>query len=238
MKHKKLISALVLTLVLLCGIAIGAGASGTLQEIQAFLDPTITIKLEGEAQTFLDAKGNRVYPITYEGSTYLPVRAVAGLAGLEVNWDQATRTVELGQSKGVDLIDTYKIYHSDSKGGPSAHAGQVQTADGKTKDISGVNYSHYLHFGNGWSDKIETSVAFNLGGKHDTLTFKYYATADATLTVQGDNGAVLGEYTITGGAVAQTVTIPLFKTSELKFVAKTTWDSVVYVCDAYLDAEN
>ena len=46
-----------------------------------------------------DAKGNRVYPITYEGSTYLPVRAVAGLAGYEVNWDQATRTVDLGETK-------------------------------------------------------------------------------------------------------------------------------------------
>lgn len=238
MKRKRSISILALVLVMVSCFALGANASGAMQEIKAYLDSSITIKMEGEAQTFLDAKGNRVYPITYEGSTYLPVRAVAGLAGLEVNWDQTTRTVDLGQTKGVDLIDTYKIYHSDVNGSPSASAGQVQTADGKIKDISGVNYSHYLHFGNGWSDKVETSVAFNLGGKHDTLTFKYYATADATLTVLGDNGAVLGEYNITGGAVAQTVTIPLFKTNELKFVAKTTWDSMVYVCDAYLDAEN
>ena len=142
MNRKKLISSLVLTLVLLCGIAIGAGASGALQEIKAYLDPTITIKMEGEAQTFLDAKGNRVYPITYQGSTYLPVRAVAGLAGFEVNWDQATRTVDLGESKGVDLIDTYKAYQLDDT--VWSWAKQVQTADGQNEEISGVSCSHWL----------------------------------------------------------------------------------------------
>ena len=218
MNRKKLISSLVLTLVLLCGIAIGAGASGALQEIKAYLDPTITIKMEGEAQTFLDAKGNRVYPITYQGSTYLPVRAVAGLAGFEVNWDQATRTVDLGESKGVDLIDTYKAYQLDDT--VWSWAKQVQTADGQNEDISGVSCSHWLSFGTYPSGAGDAAASFNLLGKHDTLTFSYFSSIDVTLTVLGDNGSVLGEYNIKGGAVAQTVTVPLLKTNELKFQVK------------------
>ena len=231
MKHKKLISALVLTLVLLCGIAIGAGASGTLQEIQAFLDPTITIKLEGEAQTFLDAKGNRVYPITYQGSTYLPVRAVAGLAGLEVNWDQATRTVELGEAKGVDLIDTYKAYFMDE------FCWQVQSADKRNEEISGVACSHWLRWEMGAWNRGERAISFNLLGKHDTLTFSYYSDNDLTLKVLGDNGSVLGEYAIAGAAAAKTVTVPLLKTNELTFLAVMDDGTHLSVFNAYLDAE-
>ena len=236
MNRKKLISSLVLTLVLLCGIAIGAGASGALQEIKAYLDPSITIKLEGEAQTFLDAKGNRVYPITYQGSTYLPVRAVAGLAGFEGNWDQATRTVDLGESKGVDLIDTYKAYQLDDT--VWSWAKQVQTADGQNEDISGVSCSHWLSFGTYPSGAGDAAASFNLLGKHDTLTFSYFSSIDVTLTVLGDNGSVLGEYNIKGGAVAQTVTVPLLKTNELKFQVKMVdWDTQVRIFNAYLDAE-
>ena len=236
MNRKKLISSLVLTLVLLCGIAIGAGASGALQEIKAYLDPTITIKMEGEAQTFLDAKGNRVYPITYQGSTYLPVRAVAGLAGFEVNWDQATRTVDLGESKGVDLIDTYKAYQLDDT--VWSWAKQVQTADGQNEDISGVSCSHWLSFGTYPSGAGDAAASFNLLGKHDTLTFSYFSSIDVTLTVLGDNGSVLGEYNIKGGAVAQTVTVPLLKTNELKFQVKMVdWDTQLRIFNAYLDAE-
>ena len=192
--------------------------------------------MEGEAQTFLDAKGNRVYPITYQGSTYLPVRAVAGLAGFEVNWDQATRTVDLGESKGVDLIDTYKAYQLDDT--VWSWAKQVQTADGQNEDISGVSCSHWLSFGTYPSGAGDAAASFNLLGKHDTLTFSYFSSIDVTLTVLGDNGSVLGEYNIKGGAVAQTVTVPLLKTNELKFQVKMVdWDTQVRIFNAYLDAE-
>ena len=116
MKLKKTMTALVLALALVGALTIASSAAGVVQEIRANLDPSITITLDGEAQTFLDANGTRVYPITYKGTTYLPVRAVAGLVGLGVDWDGTTRTVILGkQPSGVDLIETYNIYHT--KGG-------------------------------------------------------------------------------------------------------------------------
>ncbi len=239
MRKKKLIPALALALIMVSSFTLGASASNGLQEITAYLNSNITVKMDGEAQTFLNAQGTRVYPITYQGTTYLPVRAVAGLVGLDVNWDQATQTVELGQTKGVDLIDTYKAYNFAFGGGnKNAKCGQRQSSEGLTEDISGVSCSHWLWFTTNTTGAGTSATSFNLGGKHDTLTFSYYSKEDATLTVLGDNGSVLGEYMIPGGAVAQTVTIPLLHTSELTFqMATGKWRNSAYVFNAYLDAE-
>ena len=68
--------------------------------VSAMIVPELTVSLDGVAQHFKDAGGSVVYPVAYNGTTYLPVRAIAGLAGLEVGWDGATSTVSLS-SKGA-----------------------------------------------------------------------------------------------------------------------------------------
>ena len=42
-----------------------------------------------------DASGNAVEPFIMDGTTYLPVRAIAGALGLDVSWDGASSTVVL-----------------------------------------------------------------------------------------------------------------------------------------------
>ena len=229
MKYKKVLTTLVLALALVGAFTVISSAANGLQEISAYLNSNITVKMDGEPQTFLDANGARVYPISYKGTTYLPIRAVAGLVGLDVDWDQATQTVLLGEQRdGVDLIDTYKAYYLGN------YTGQVQTADGKTEDISGISCNHWLEFNADMAERTR-SISFNLQGKHDTLTFSYYSQYDATLTVLGDNDTVLGEFPITGAAVAKTVTLPLFQTNELKFQMVLKGPGRIF--DAYLDAE-
>ncbi|USF25589.1 hypothetical protein N510_000501 [Firmicutes bacterium ASF500] len=233
MKKKTLafILTLCMTVTGVICFAAGAAAAGGLQEIKAFLNADITLKLDGEAQVLKDANGVRTYPITYNDTTYLPVRSIAGLLGVDVGWDQATQSVLLGkQPSGIDLIDTYKAYYF------SRDVGQIQSVEKKTEDISGVSYDHWIWvYFNGPTDR---SVSFNIQGKHDTLTFSYYADCDTTLTVLGDNDTVLGEFSITGAKVAQTVTIPLFKTNELKFhMVRTGNGNNLRIFDAYLDAE-
>lgn len=78
-----------------------AGAAAVRQAITAELRPDITVELNGSAQALTDANGNPVYPIIYNNSTYLPVRAVGELAGLTVNWDDATQTVEMTGGTGT-----------------------------------------------------------------------------------------------------------------------------------------
>jgi len=40
--------------------------------------------------------GNPVYPIIYNGTTYLPIRAVSNMLDIPVAWDATTKTVILG----------------------------------------------------------------------------------------------------------------------------------------------
>jgi len=56
----------------------------------------IKITLDGVQVTPRDGQGNIVEPFTYQGTTYLPVRAVANALGIAVDWDANTKTVILG----------------------------------------------------------------------------------------------------------------------------------------------
>lgn len=90
--NKKIFTAIVLASVMLSGVAIGVGGYET---VTASLAYPISVKYNGEIQTMTDATGARVYPIAYNGTTYLPVRAVGNMLGLTVDWDQEEQTVLL-----------------------------------------------------------------------------------------------------------------------------------------------
>lgn len=229
----------VLAMVLTLGLVVGVGAVNDKKQIVAYEDYTIAIKLDGEVQLPVNANGSRVYPITYNGTTYLPIRAVAGMAGLEVDWDQANQTVLLASkpADGVDLIETLKPYYL------SDDARHYQTSDKKTQEISGKTYSHWDSIGISWTDHKgdQRNISYNIDGKYETLTFQYYSKTDAILRVLGDNDHVLAQVSIKGGQVAQTATVDLLSTSQLTFQVEKThestnpWDGFdVFIFDARL----
>lgn len=236
MKKGARFTTLVVALALVCGMVIGATASnGAAQLIQAYLTPGRTVKYNGEVQTMKDEKGNVIYPISYQGSTYLPIRAIAGLLDVPVEWDGDTQTVLLGApAEGVDMIEGFKPYTSYKTDGMVQF---VQNSDKKTANAGGVEISHWIGFWRGytWQDK-EHTTSFNLGGKYSTLTFKAYAASDVTLTVTGDNGQVLGEYQLVGGQVPQTFTVNLLNTTQLSFTRTAPEKSTggCFIFDAFL----
>ena len=59
----------------------------------------IKITLNGQTIQPKDANGNDVEPFIIDGTTYLPVRAVANALGINVNWDGNTNTVILSNQK-------------------------------------------------------------------------------------------------------------------------------------------
>ena len=63
----------------------------------------IKIRLNGNLITPKDALGNIVEPFAIDGTTYLPIRAISGALGLNVDWDGATATVILDSPKTEKL---------------------------------------------------------------------------------------------------------------------------------------
>lgn len=97
MKQNKTLRIVLIVGALLVVFAMGAGAVVGVQQIAASLRPDISVELDGQAQTLYDQNGARVYPISYNGTTYLPIRAIGTLLEQEVVWDSQTKTVSLAR---------------------------------------------------------------------------------------------------------------------------------------------
>ena len=71
----------------------------------------IKVTLDGKQVALVNADGNPVEPFAINGTTYLPIRAVATALGLDVNWDSTTNTAVLttptapGTSAGTTIMD-------------------------------------------------------------------------------------------------------------------------------------
>ena len=89
---KKLICSMTLA-ALLCG---AAGAANAPYTVSAELSPNVPVRIGGIVQTFYNAQGNEVHPISYGGTTYVPIRAIGELMGKNVNWDAASQTATIG----------------------------------------------------------------------------------------------------------------------------------------------
>lgn len=101
---KAIISLIILVAFSVCSLSTMA-ASG-LTEVRAYLNQSIKIVFNGQTQVLKDAKGATVYPITYNGTTYVPLRAVSNIFGEAVEWDGNTSTAYLGsrEKKPLDLM--------------------------------------------------------------------------------------------------------------------------------------
>ncbi|MBQ9914965.1 MAG: hypothetical protein IJO50_02345 [Clostridia bacterium] len=104
----KKVRVVLLALVILVSFCAGAVATGNLEEIKAFLNYGITVKLDGQEQIMYDAQGTRVYPITYNGTTYVPIRAVSNMLDVDVNWDGENNTVLLGEIPTITVSNFEK----------------------------------------------------------------------------------------------------------------------------------
>lgn len=98
-KFKLLTAALAAVL----AVGITAFAKQATETISVMYD-NIKILIDGVEYTPKDANGNLVEPFVYNGTTYLPVRAVANAFDKDVDWEPQTSTVVLG-SKNYDWLD-------------------------------------------------------------------------------------------------------------------------------------
>jgi len=89
---------------LLIGLAVPVMASPASRNATLeVLYRNIQIMLNGETLIPRDEQGRIVEPFIYQGTTFLPVRAVADALGIDVDWDDASATVLLEQPQRQDV---------------------------------------------------------------------------------------------------------------------------------------
>lgn len=113
-KVKKKMTAALTAFAILGGMGAGVAAGANLQAIKAFLNPGIKFKVDGQPVQLKNSSGAVVAPITYNNTTYLPVRAISDLLGVTVNFDAASSTISLGeQIEGVSIAAGFDSnYHT------------------------------------------------------------------------------------------------------------------------------
>lgn len=103
-KSFKRSTVILLTVLMVAALSVTVFAAG--RWVQAWQDDTLKIKFNGVTQTFTDPDdGSQIVPLVYNGRTYLPVRAIATLAGLGVDYDDASHSVLLTSSGAAPAND-------------------------------------------------------------------------------------------------------------------------------------
>ena len=88
----------------------------------AEINRNIKVFYNNQLQSFADANGNKVYPVSFQYTTYLPVRAMSNLFEAQIDWDDLNREVKISK-KNVIIEEPIKE---------------------ETEDISNVNFNGEL----------------------------------------------------------------------------------------------
>lgn len=95
---KKKVTAAAIALGVALTASAGVYAAGNLQEIRASLNYKLGIIVNGQVYTMKDGNGKTLAPITYNGTTYLPVRSISEALNTSVTYDAANSRVVIGGS--------------------------------------------------------------------------------------------------------------------------------------------
>ena len=131
----------------------------------------IKLYVDGSLVTPKDATGNKVEPFIYNGTTYLPARAVAEALGKTVKWDGKTNSIYIGKvdentpSVYLDELDHFNHWENDSY----RNIGWEKWKSGD-KDVTGTSYSRGIRYKMGYNyfakDEVEQYTQYLLNGKY------------------------------------------------------------------------
>ena len=155
---------------LIAGVLIGsvvaggsAFAAANYKTIDVLFD-NIKIVIDGEEIEAKDANGTKVEPFVYNGTTYLPVRAVGNAIGKDVSWDGVEKVVYLGAKPGnteswLDVCGPYQYTRGK----------EYTLEENKYFTMSGKKYTNGFTLRTDYSRRAE--ALFNLDGRFKSLTF-------------------------------------------------------------------
>jgi len=200
--------------ILIIAMSLTVGAAIGNQNIEATYRD-IKLVVDGEQITPKDANGNIVEPFIYNGTTYLPVRAVGEALGKTVDWDGATSTVYIGLRPGsvqymFDVVPTYQSHwffeYSNLKD-PT-----------KSFTMAGQKYTNGCQMGN------EGYALYNLNGQYKKIKGKIGhwdggGTSNGTLYIYTD-GKLYKEIELKADMIPTDISIDVTGVLQLKLELK------------------
>lgn len=192
---KKRTAALAMTLTLALGLGMGAYAASNNETISALLNRDLKVVYNGVEQHFTDANGVAVYPISYNGSTYLPVRAISGLVGLPIDFNAEAYAVELGakEVQPAALVNLNNSGNTDeSQIIIDAAELTVPTVDGDKTYSNGITYDIWNAFA---SAGDAFTIMFDVNG-YKEVTFTAWSDIDSTVVIYDQDGGIVTEFNI------------------------------------------
>lgn len=183
------ICTLLILVLVLSSASVCFAATGQ-QKIDASYN-NIKVSVNGTVVTPKDAAGNTVEPFIYNGTTYLPVRAVSSVLGNDVSWDNATKTVGITASnEALDESKYFKIL-SDFWGAYNMVEAAKSSSDlaitlyGTSSLQTQSNIDDLL---SSLSERRETMEKYRDNTYFQTQPIiKAYAYCDAAMKITGDN---------------------------------------------------
>lgn len=168
-----------------------------------------------------DANGNTVEPFIYNGTTYMPVRGTANLAGMDVTWEGETRSVYLWDeipADGTYLLDVCPPYEK------SYYCETYLQNKGESFQMSGEKYS------NGFSFEYDDQfVMFNLNSKYSAIEFTIGHIDGTDMDNQVISfivdGKLVEEITVEAEALPKTISIPVNYGLQLKIINSDEWNT-------------
>ena len=208
----------ILVAVLCCSLALVtvAYATNATKTIQAAY-MNIKLVIDGVPVTPKDSNGTVVEPFIYNGTTYLPVRAVGEALGKQVTWDGKTKTVYIGEAPGqvTYLLDVCPPYEKD---------GTFKTPT--TFDMAGKAYAHGFTFRG-----IDYQALFNLNGEYSMLEFDFGHVDGSDTDVSNSyhsyhfylDGKLVKSIDVDSEALVQHYQIPLGHALQMKIVSENSY---------------
>ncbi len=208
----------------------------------ALINEQLKFSLDSKAATPKGDDGVPVLPISYNGTTYLPVRAVANLLGLSITYKSTSRTVQIvnskkytdGQGNQVKIISGVKAFADKAV---TLIVGNPAPADSKFKNpaeaLGEPNYSGFtnnsatmsgiLSLGGGGSVILEFTQVYIVDGPGaDIHVFEVGPAVESmAIEVSQDNIVWIKIGNISGGTASVDLAGKVSATDRFSFVKLT-----------------
>ncbi|MCC8079305.1 MAG: NPCBM/NEW2 domain-containing protein [Oscillospiraceae bacterium] len=176
----------------------------------------VNIYIDDVKLTPTDANGNPVDVFIYNGTTYLPVRAVSEALNQNVEWDGDTQSVFVGKHEAdrtpVMSLDNLDYFYASDLRGLSSKT--VTDNLGNTHETMVIDYFY----------NNNCSLTYLLNGQYSGLTGVYFlsysdrsSTNTRTLTIYGD-GNELWSGSVTAGVEPLDIDVDLTGVLEMQIV--------------------